>query len=252
MPQYFLPIKKLRDKPYSDILGFPKATKRQIESRVCELQKLGVLSVAFVGPIKIGRLSVLGKGYVGIVVLAKIKNKNFALKIRRTDSIRDRMGDEAKLLNIANQVNVGPKLVQSSKNFLIMEFIRGKKIISWISEAKKINSKIIKYVIKQVLVDCFLLDQIGLDHGELSVLNKHVLITNKKPTIIDFESSSIYRKTSNVSSAVQAILIGTGLAKTIRGKIKVPTKNKIIKSVQNYKKMKTQESFDELLAKLKL
>ena len=162
------------------------------------------------------------------------------------------MSDEAKLLNIANQVNVGPKLVQSSKNFLIMEFIRGKKIISWISEAKKINSEIIKYVIKQILMDCFLLDQIGLDHGELSVLNKHVLVTNNEPTIIDFESSSVCRKTSNVSSAVQAILIGTGLAKTIRGKIKVPTKNKIIESVQNYKKMKTQESFDELLAKLKL
>ena len=174
------------------------------------------------------------------------------MKIRRTDSIRDEMNNEARLLNIANQVNVGPELVQSSKNFLIMEFIRGKKIINWISEVKKRNSKIIKCVIKQILLDCFLLDQVGLDHGELSVLNKHVLITNKKPTIVDFESSSICRKTSNVSSAVQAILIGTGLAKIIRGKIKVPTKNKIIESVQNYKKMKTQESFDELLAKLKL
>ena len=67
-----------------------------------------------------------------------------------------------------------------------------------------------------------------MDHGELSVLDKHILITNKKPTIIDFESSSLKRKTSNVSSATQAILIGTGLAKTIRRQINIPRRDKII------------------------
>jgi putative serine/threonine protein kinase len=102
------------------------------------------------------------------------------------------------------------------------------------------------------LLDCFSLDQIGLDHGELSVLDKHVLITDKKPTIIDFESSSINRKISNVSSATQAILIGTGLARIIRKKTEIPRRDKIIRLVRNYKKSKTQESFDQLLLGLKL
>ena len=78
------------------------------------------------------------------------------------------------------------------------------------------------------------------------------MVTNKKPTIIDFESSSVNRKTSNVSSAVQAILIGTGLSKIIRKKITLPKKNIIINSVRNYKKIKTEDSFNELLLKLKL
>ena len=78
------------------------------------------------------------------------------------------------------------------------------------------------------------------------------MIVGKKPTIIDFESTSVKRKTSNVSSAIQALLIGTGLAMTIRKKTKLPRRDKIIKLVRDYKKSKSQESFDQLLFGLKL
>ena len=252
MQQYFLPVKKVREKPYSNILGFPKATKRQIESRFSELKKLGVTSVSFTGPIEIDGVKIVGKGYVGVVILVKKRNKVFALKIRRTDSPRKTMKDEAVLLQIANKVNVGPRLVQYSKNFLVMEFIKGGKIIDWINGTSTRDSKMVRNIIRKILLDCFSLDQIGLDHGELSVLDKHILIVGKKPTIIDFESSSVKRKTSNVSSAIQALLIGTGLAMTIRKKTKIPRRDKIIKLVRGYKKSKSQESFDQLLFGLKL
>jgi len=251
MTQYFLPIRKLREKPYSNILCFPKPTKRQIDNRVNELKRLGITSVKFFGPVQIQGLDVLGKGYVGVVILGKKQNKIFALKIRRIDSQRNKLTDEAKLLKIANKIGVGPQLISSSKNFLVMEYITGTKIINWVKD-EKFSSKTLRIIIKKILFDCFRLDQLGLDHGELSVLDKHVLVTNKKPTIIDFESSSVNRKTSNVSSAVQAILIGTGLSKIIRKKITLPKKNIIINSVRNYKKIKTEDSFNELLLKLKL
>jgi len=252
MQQSFLPVKKFREKPYANILGFPKATKRQIESRLAELEKLGVTSVSFNGPIEIDGVRIIGKGYVGVVILVKKKSKIFALKIRRTDSPRKTMRDEALLLQIANKTNVGPRLIQFSKNFLVMEFIDGKKIVDWVNELNTKNSKRLRIIIKKILLDCFSLDQIGLDHGELSVLDKHVLISGKKPTIVDFESSSINRKISNVSSATQAILIGTGLARIIRKKTEIPRRDKIIRLVRNYKKSKTQESFDQLLLGLKL
>lgn len=252
MQQYFLPVRKFREKPYANILGFPKATKRQIESRLIELEKLGITSVSFNGPIEVDGVRIIGKGYVGVVILVKKKSKIFALKIRRTDSPRKTMRDEALLLQIANKTNVGPRLIQFSKNFLVMEFIDGKKIVDWVNELNTKNSKKLRIIIKKILLDCFTLDQIGLDHGELSVLDKHVLITDKKPTIIDFESSSINRKISNVSSATQAILIGTGLARIIRKKTEIPRRDKIIRLVRNYKKSKTQESFDQLLLGLKL
>jgi len=252
MQPYFLPIKKFSEKPYTKILGFPKATKRQIESRFSELKKLGITSVSFSGPIEINGVKIIGKGYVGVVVLVRKRNKIFALKIRRTDSPRKTMQDEAVLLQIANKVNVGPRLIQYSKNFLVMEFINGEKIVDWVNGINARDSKMLGTIIRKILLDCFSLDQVGLDHGELSVLDKHILIASRKPTIIDFESSSVKRKTSNVSSATQALLIGTGLAMTIRKKTKIPRRDKIIKLVRDYKKSKSQESFDQLLFGLKL
>ena len=91
MAHSFIPIKKFADEPYSKILGYPKATNRQIKSRISELEKLEIKSISLIGPTTIGKLAILGKGYVGIVVLAKKGNKQVALKIRRTDSQRKEM-----------------------------------------------------------------------------------------------------------------------------------------------------------------
>jgi len=76
---------------------------------------------------------------------------------------------EAELLKITNQSNVGPKLVAFSKNFLVMEYLEGKKIGDWITGLKeKGSSSQLKVVIKKILEDCYSLDRVGLDHGELS------------------------------------------------------------------------------------
>ena len=250
MTKSFISVNKLSQHPYSKILGFPKPTKKEISNRIQEMKKLGIKSVLFDGPTELEGLKILGKGYVGVVVLAKIKNDIFAVKIRRIDAPRKRMQDEAKFQKIANNVNVGPKLIQVSKNFLVMEYIKGEKIINW---AKKTDTKSseIRKVINNVLRDCFLLDNAGLDHGELSTIDKHVIV-GKSTTIIDFESSSTKRKSSNVSAAIQAIFIGTGLAKIIKKKISVPGKISIIKVIRKYKKNPTEENFIDIINKLKL
>ncbi|MFQ5573695.1 MAG: serine/threonine protein kinase, partial [Nitrosopumilaceae archaeon] len=163
MQQSFLPVSRLSEKPYLTILGYPKATKKQLESRIAELKKLGIKSVSFQGDLKLGTLSILGKGYVGIVVLAKKGSKKVAIKIRRMDSQRNGMKNEAKLLKIANKAGVGPKLIDSSKNFLVMEYLDGKKIGLWMKELKgKGSSTKLKYTIKKVLEDCYNLDRLGL------------------------------------------------------------------------------------------
>ena len=40
MKKSFISIKKFEEEPYSKILGYPKASKRQIRSRILELEKL--------------------------------------------------------------------------------------------------------------------------------------------------------------------------------------------------------------------
>ena len=253
MTQSFISIKKFSKEPYSIILGYPKFTKRQINSRILELEKLKIKSVSFTGPTTIGKLEILGKGYVGVVVLAKKGNKKVALKIRRLDSQRSEMKSEAKLLKLVNTVNVGPKLFDYSKNFVIMEYLEGEKISNWIKSLNGIGSaKKLKATIKTVLEDCFRLDQIGFDHGELSSISKHVIVGDSKSTLIDFESSSTKRRVSNVTSITQAIFIGSGIAKKVQRIYKNPSKEKIIEVLRAYKQEQSRDSFENLLKILKL
>jgi len=253
MAYYFISIKKFSDKPYSKILGYPKATSRQIRSRINELEKLKIKSISLTGPTTLGKLAILGKGYVGVVVLAKKSSKQVALKIRRTDSQRKEMKNEAVLLKIVNSVNVGPKMFVASKNFLVMEYLEGVKISEWVNTLKgKGSTKKLKSTIRNILEDCYRLDQMGFDHGELSNISKHVVVGKTKSTLIDFESSSIKRRPSNVTSVTQAIFIGSGIAKKVQKIYKNPPKEKIIEILKQYKQEKTQENFEKLLKILKL
>ena len=251
MIQRFQPISVFKKDPYKKILTFPQVTESEITKRIVELRKLGITHVSFTGPLQIEKCRILGKGYVGMVVLAKKRRNVVALKIRRTDSPRKNMTNEAKLLKIANKIGIGPKFIKNSKNFLMMEYIDGEKIIDWAKKSET-KSKEIRSVISNVLNECFLLDNARLDHGELSTIDKHVIVNKKRNTIIDFESSSVNRKPSNVTGATQAIFIGTGLAKIIQKKIKLPTKMKIIELIRRYKKNPTLENFENLTIGLKL
>ena len=253
MTHSFISIKKFVDEPYSKILGYPKATKRQIKSRINELEKLNIKSISLSGPMTLGKLEILGKGYVGVVVLAKKGNKQVALKIRRTDSQRKDMKNESILLKLVNSVNVGPKMIVASKNFLVMEYLEGIKIIDWVSELKGTGSaKKLKNTIRKILEDCYKLDQINFDHGELSNISKHVIVGNTNSTLIDFESSSMDRRPSNVTSATQAIFIGSGIAKKAQKIFKNSPKEKIIEALKQYKQDKSQENFEKLIKILKL
>jgi putative serine/threonine protein kinase len=253
MTQSFIPIKKFIKEPYSKILGYPKASSRQLQSRISELEKFKIKSISFTGQTTIGSLQILGKGYVGVVVLAKKRNNLVALKIRRLDSQRSEMQSEAKLLKLANTVNVGPKLYDASKNFLVMEYLEGDKIGNWIQSLKGSgSSKKLKLIVRIILEDCYRLDQMGFDHGELSSISKHVIVGKLRTTLIDFESSSVNRRASNVTSITQAIFIGSGIAKKVQRIYKIPPKEKIINVLRAYKQEQTRRSFDNIVKTLKL
>lgn len=258
MRKHFLPISDLGQEPYSLALGFPRITKRQLQSRIRELEKHGINKIAFWGPTKIGSIDVLGKGYVGVVVLGKMtynsnKGKIVAIKIRRTDSQREHLKTEAQLLQTANKIKVGPKLIASSKNFLVMEYHDGQKIIDWIQK-KDISVMELKFVLKKILQSCYKLDMTGLDHGELSTVSKHILIAknNKKITIIDFDSSSTNRRVSNITSATQGLFIGSGIAKKISNIYGISPKQEIITALRTYKQEISSANFKNLLKVLKL
>jgi putative serine/threonine protein kinase len=163
------------------------------------------------------------------------------------------MKNESVLLKLVNSVNVGPKMIDVSKNFLVMEYLEGEKISDWMNSLKGIGStKKLKSIIRKILEDCYRLDQIDFDHGELSNISKHVIVGKTKSTLIDFESSSTNRRPSNVTSIAQAFFIGSGIAKKAQKIYKNPSKEKIIEALKQYKQEKSKENFEELLKILKL
>jgi len=244
-----LEVNELVNEPYSYVLGYPRCPRDELESRVRELKSMDIKEIMFEGTSMIGKLNILGKGCVSVVVKAVLGNRTVALKIRRLDADRESMEREANFLNIANSVDVGPKLVAMSKNFLMMELAHGEKMVDWIKH--DLEDQQIRSVARQVLEQCFRLDGIGLDHGELSNLNKHVIV-GENVTIIDFESASTGRRVANVTAATQCLFVGSAIARTVRRVLKIDSTDEIIHSLKKYKNDVGKENFESLVSVLKL
>jgi len=240
-----VPIKKLIEEPYASVLTYPKLGNAELRKRLRELQKLEVSALEFGGEKQVSNLPVLGKGCVGIVTIAYINGEKMALKIRRVDADRSRMEHEAEMLEKANLVNVGPRLLKASKNFLLMEFVDGQLLPKWL-ERKETKAQV-RSVIRDVLKQCWRLDVIGLDHGELSHAPKHIIIDKDgKPFIVDFETASVNRRPSNVTSICQFLFM-SGVAEKLADKIGESDKKLVLEALKRYKGCRNQANFEGIL-----
>ena len=244
-----IPLDQLNDKTYGQVICYPKYDAKELRKRLKELRKLGVIAIEFSGKKVVSDLPVLGKGCVGVVVIAYRKDERIAMKIRRVDAGRTKMQHEAEMLNKANTANVGPNLLDVSDNFLVMEFISGMLFPEWINclRGRGTKSKV-QRVLRAILEQSWNLDELGLDHGELSRAPKHIIIDAKeKPWIVDFETASANRKVSNVTSICQYFFMGSQIAKTIQKKLGKIDKIKLLQALKNYKQERTRESFERIL-----
>jgi len=242
-----VPLCDLRKEPYSGVLCYPRADQVVVECRIKELEQLGIEEVEFNGKAGAFSIPVLGKGYVGVVVLAYSSGQRFALKIRRVDADRTGLQYEATMLEKANSVNVGPRLVRVSQNFLLMEFIDGDLLPCWIEKAEEPEA--IRNVLRKTIVQCAKLDSISLDHGELSKAPKHIIVdAAQEPCIVDFETASLRRRPSNVSAICQYFFSSRGaIAQLISGRIGPRNIDNIIDTLRIYKHSGTQEGLTEVL-----
>lgn len=243
--KYLVLSEQLWNSPYADIICYPKVTKKELSVRLRELERLGVMAIEFTGEKTVLGTRVQGKGCVGIVVKAFTEAGGVAMKIRRTDADRREMKHEAEMLEMANAVSVGPRFLDLSRNFLLMEFIQGKLLPQWL---EKVNQKqTVRGVLRKTLEQCWRLDLKGLDHGELSHAPKHIIVKNSKPYIIDFESASAARRASNVTAISQYFFIANGIAKKITNVIGDVDQAKLKLALRNYKREKTRKKFEAAL-----
>jgi putative serine/threonine protein kinase len=242
-------LEQLRDKRYAIILCYPRYNSQETTRRIRELKQLGVEALEFIGEKTAFNVPVLGKGCVGIVVRALLDKKRVALKIRRVDADRIEMQHEAEMLKTANKVEVGPRLIGVSENFLLMEFVEGTLLPEWIEKLKgKGTRNRIRQVLYSILEQCWRLDEISLDHGELSRAPKHIIIgRDNKAYIVDFETASVQRRVSNVTSICQYLFIGSQTAKTILRKLGKINQETLRTNLKTYKQNRTRENFNKIL-----
>jgi putative serine/threonine protein kinase len=242
-----VPIENLKEEPYASVLCYPRVSETELQNRLGELKTHGVKAVEFAGKTSAFNVPVLGKGYVGIVIIAHLDRRKAALKIRRVDADRLGLQHEAQMLAKANSVHVGPKLMSVSNNFLLMQFIDGDLLPDWLETTKEKESMF--SVLNAILEQCWRLDSIGLDHGELSNAPKHIIVDKvQTPFIVDFETASVERKPANVTSVCQFLFTSGGtVARMVAQTLGERNSEEVIRALRLYKNQKTRENFDQVL-----
>jgi putative serine/threonine protein kinase len=93
------------------------------------------------------------------------------------------------------------------------------------------------------------LDNIGLDHGELSKAPKHLIVDKaQKPFIVDFETASVNRKPANVTSVCQFLFTSRGaVARAVAEVLGERNNTEIIRALRIYKADRARENFDRVL-----
>jgi putative serine/threonine protein kinase len=155
---------------------------------------------------------------------------------------------EASVHQMVNTIGIGPKLVKFSENLIIMEFIDGLSIIDWIRQQHLDKHRVLN-IVTNILKQCFILDMANINHGELSNLNYHIIVSySERVSIIDFESTSLNRKKSNnVTSASQSLFISGMISHYINNILNLLSKDSIIDKLRVYKRDQNVTNFDSLI-----
>lgn len=184
------------------VVNYPCEPKRET---VATIEELGLKLVEH-GEALIHGHRILGKGTRGLVVAAEYKGELVAVKLRRCDSSKDSLHHEAHALKLANAVGVGPKLYASTSDMVVMELVEG----PFLYRHEEMSAEQLERCVRSALLQADKLDEIGLDHGELSRAHHHVALSSTGAVIIDFESSSSVRKPHNYNSLYSYFFIKKG------------------------------------------
>lgn len=149
------------------------------------------------------------KGKRGVIFKANYHDKPVVVKIPRPDSdASNTPALEARYLEKANAVGIGPKLYLSSDNFVIMEFIDGVLIGDFLQNNSVKSERFIQ-VIKLIFDQLVLLDKIRINKFELTNPYKHIIIKKDfDPVLIDFERARHTTRPKNVTQFAEYLTSG--------------------------------------------
>jgi len=232
------------------VLAYPTCDRRSYLRVLRDLESIGVEMLIPYGNADLDGIKVLGKGCVGIVLKGLLKGETVALKVLRADANRASLMDEGCLLSLANGCRVGPKLIATTESVLALEYIDGKYLVKWLAESRTATE--VCSVLKELLTQARCLDEIGLDHGELSDAKKHILVDSRgKPCILDFETASRNRRQRNLVSIV-GYLFFKGSVSSLTEQYLSWNRGTLMGLLKDYKNSPTEKKYEEILVQLGL
>lgn len=250
MERILLRLEELSQKPeLVRLLAYPTMDEAYSEKILEELGELDIEGVYFTAGPKPEPLRV-GKGYRGVILLAHRLGEDVALKILRVDAGISTLRREAELTSAANRAGVGPHLLGSTEHVLALEYILGEDLDLWLGRADHSLRDMVRVVLRRCLEQARKLDEIRLDHGELSNARRHILVReNLSPVILDFGKASSSRKPHNVTSLFSYITYGPHSSKILKI---LNVYEKPLEVVREYKCEGSRESFEKILKALNL
>lgn len=193
----------------------------------------------------IRNITFLAKGHRGIVYSGLYKGKKIAIKIDLSPSHVSRVDMESRWLKILNKKNIGPKLLHSAKDFLIMEYIDGERLFDYVQRS---NKNQIRHIIQDVFEQCYVMDMLQINKEEMHHPVKHIMITTEGARLIDFERCRKALEPKNVTQFCQFLTSGS-FAYGLENKGLIINK-RILKFAQKYKHDPSRKNFDSILEEI--
>jgi release factor glutamine methyltransferase len=186
------------------------------------------------------------KGHRGLVETINYRYQNrhqkkniiAVLKYSRTEFYDAKK--ESDILKLLNKKGIGPRLYKYEKknNTIIMEYIRGNRIIDFINAHEK---KEIIDVIRKVLDQLTIMDDLKINKQEMTNPYKHIIIVGKKegyePVMIDFERAKKTDRPKNITQFIQFLTSGR-LQFAFKEKNIIIDKKKLMDIAKSYKNNK--------------
>ena len=185
------------------------------------------------------------KGKRGYIYTTHYKNKKVAIKKKNPESKAvARIANEAMWLRELNNYSIGPKLLESTNDYIIYEFVEGKFIVDFFRQAdKKATLKVIKDLFKQMRQ----LDKLRVNKEEMHHPVKHVVISESgRATLLDFERCKRTEKPKNVTQLCQFIT-SNNILPLLKNNGLLVDKNRVIKLAKKYKDKSSDKNFKAIL-----
>ena len=228
------------------VICYPKPQSHRCDEVVNELLSIGIDNYIPYGETILGQYRILGRGWSTNVFLATWRRRKIvAVKVLHPNSRRKTILKEALFWLIASHYNIAPEYYTATKNVLVVEPVLGPKLKNY----RPNSCSEYKYIVRRILWKTYLLDKLGIRHGELARPWKQILVDTEKlePYIVDYDAAT----TTHPNNLTQ--LLG-GLLRSKLSSLCLPRVDKkytmMRKLLKQYKKEKSIEIVERLEASL--